>query len=789
MTTYSHHFLRVMSIYYKQSRRDILNIMPMKKIQWFLLLMCSVTLISQAQVSPKRGMAYGHHSQADLDKVTQGVSWWYNWSSVPDAAIKDYYSSLGVEFVPMAWNNTFAVADMIAQIPDGAKYLLAYNEPNFTVESNITPAQAAAAWYKIEQVAAAKNLEIVSAAAAYCGGGVCISGYDSPITWHDEFFATCPTCKVDYIAFHNYESTVGGLTALVGNMKKYGRPIWVTEFAYWDTDTEANKITYLQNAVAAFENDPDIFRYSWFTGRSSANPSVSLLGADGLLKPLGDAYITAAYGPQNTIPGKIEVEAMYRRRGTGFQATTDVGGGQNVGYTDPGTWNEYLVNISATGSYTFRFRVASNVSTGVFNIKLDDQLIKSNVSIASTGGWQTWTNYDVNGVVLTSGQHLLKLEYTGTGTNMNYFTTTFEGTVPPTADFSASTVSSCTGNQVTFTDASTHTIGSEMYSWNFGAGANPATASTAGPHTVTYSSAGQKSISLQVTNTNGTDGETKTNYLTITPPPTGCLMEDDFDNNTVSWIAPIPGSFSHTETGTEWTVSNNGYGEWENFTYTLNNGTVALPMNFQCAANKPIVKIRAKASDYCLLRLTMVDANGRSVDNTHTIDLELTTSYQTFTINFAGKFRNYNSGNPGLLDSTNITKLLYYINPGFYSYPITGVNAVYKTSFPGTVNIDWIGIGDNCSAPFVTAIETAESTPYSISPNPFAEETLIDLQAWKGEKISLKITNMQGAVVYSNENQTSEQPIAVGKTFSAGVYIVTAVHDKQVTTFKIVKAK
>lgn len=489
----------------------------MKKIQWLWIVFFSSSLLVQAQVSPKRGMAYGHHSQADLDKVTEGISWWYNWSSIPDDAIKNYYSSLGVEFVPMAWNNSYNVTDMIAQIPPGAKYLLAYNEPNFKVESNITPAQAAAAWYKIEQVAAAKNLEIVSAAAAYCGGTACINGYDSPITWHDDFFAACPTCKVDYIAFHNYESTVGGLTYLVNTMKKYNRPIWVTEFAYWDTDTEANKITYLQNAVSAFENDPDVFRYSWFTGRSTSNPSVSLLGGDGLLKPLGAAYITAAYGPQNTIPGKIEVEKMYRRKGTGFQGTTDTGGGQNVGYTDPGTWNEYLVNVGTTGSYTIRFRVASNVSTGKFNIKLDGQLIKSDVAIASTGGWQTWTNYDVTGIVLPSGQHLLKFEFTGTGTNMNYFTTTYEGTV--------------------------------------------------------------------------------------------------------------------------------------------------------------------------------------------------------------------------------------------------------------------------------TAIETSESQSYTISPNPFVEETMLNFKAWEGESVSLKIMDLQGVVVYANDNQVVEKNMAVGKTLPAGVYVVTVMHDKQVTTFKIMKAK
>src|SRR4051812_342006 len=81
-----------------------------------------------AQVSPKRGMAYGYHTKEDLDAVKPGISWWYNWSPNPDAAIKDYYSTVGVEFVPMVWNNAFTVDDIIARIKPGTKYILAYNE-------------------------------------------------------------------------------------------------------------------------------------------------------------------------------------------------------------------------------------------------------------------------------------------------------------------------------------------------------------------------------------------------------------------------------------------------------------------------------------------------------------------------------------------------------------------------------------------------------------------------------------------------------------------------------------
>jgi hypothetical protein len=98
---------------------------------------------------------------------------------------------------------------------------------------------------------------------------------------------------------------------------------------------------------------------------------------------------------------------------------------------------------------------------------------------------------------------------------------------PTTADFTANVTSQCLNGTpvITYTDASIAagaTITS--WSWNFGAGAFPPTATGQGPHTVTYSTAGSKTISLQVTdNLSATDFEIKTGFVTISdvPDPAG----------------------------------------------------------------------------------------------------------------------------------------------------------------------------------------------------------------------------------------------------------------------------
>jgi hypothetical protein len=76
-----------------------------------------------------------------------------------------------------------------------------------------------------------------------------------------------------------------------------------------------------------------------------------------------------------------------------------------------------------------------------------------------------------------------------------------------TSNFSASANQICTGSTVQYTNNSVGNITS--YTWNFGTGASPATATGAGPHNVSYSSSGQKSVTLTVNGPDGTDVRTQ----------------------------------------------------------------------------------------------------------------------------------------------------------------------------------------------------------------------------------------------------------------------------------------
>jgi hypothetical protein len=118
----------------------------------------------------------------------------------------------------------------------------------------------------------------------------------NPFDWLDQFFAACTGCKVDYIALHWYSCTGSALTNYIQEAEsKYTQDIWLTEFscAQVSDTSEPAQETYMNTVLPLLEADPRIYRYSWFTGRSTGNANVDLLGADGTLTPLGQIYVSS----------------------------------------------------------------------------------------------------------------------------------------------------------------------------------------------------------------------------------------------------------------------------------------------------------------------------------------------------------------------------------------------------------------------------------------------------------------------------------------------------------------
>jgi hypothetical protein len=390
------------------------------------------TLIAQgiySQVkSNKRGVAYGYHSAADMNTASAGISWWYNWSTQPDAGIRTTYPGYNVDFTPQAWNaaGINGVRTWVSQ-DDKVKYILGFNEPNFKSQANMTPTQAAAAWPQLQAIADEYGLKLVSPAVNYCGDCVSENGtvYSNPFKWLDDFFTACVGCRVDYIALHWYGGG-NSMTSYVNDARKYNKPIWITEFANWDGTgvTPESQKSYLAGTTNFLERDPDIFRYSWFIGRSSGGsnsyPYLDLYSSDGNMTALGQIYLNIPVYDSNQvfqIPGRIQAEEYYRQSGIFSEITSDSDGFMNIGYTESGDWLIYKINVSASGTYTVTSRYAGTTA-GKFDIYVDN-VKKVTITTTNTSGWQNWSSVSVP-LNLDAGKHILKLQVVTQGFNLNW---------------------------------------------------------------------------------------------------------------------------------------------------------------------------------------------------------------------------------------------------------------------------------------------------------------------------------------------------------------------------------
>jgi PKD repeat protein len=126
-------------------------------------------------------------------------------------------------------------------------------------------------------------------------------------------------------------------------------------------------------------------------------------------------------------------------------------------------------------------------------------------------------------------------------TKANYITAA-ASKVPPTADFSGSPTSGLAPLAVQFTDQSTAgSAAITSWAWTFGDGGT----STAQSPSHAYPSAGTYTVSLRVTTADGSDGETKTGYITVNPRagPTAA-----FSGSPTSGLSPLAVQFTDQST-------------------------------------------------------------------------------------------------------------------------------------------------------------------------------------------------------------------------------------------------
>ncbi|MFF5104149.1 glycoside hydrolase family 16 protein [Streptomyces sp. NPDC000134] len=129
--------------------------------------------------------------------------------------------------------------------------------------------------------------------------------------------------------------------------------------------------------------------------------------------------------------GTIQAESYDAQSGVMTEATTDSGGGRNLGALANGDWVQYKgVDFGSGAARQFSARVASGAASGVsglVEVRLDSRgnLPVGSFAVGNTGGWQSWRTIPAN-ISGVTGTHDVYLTFTSGQpadfVNVNWFT-------------------------------------------------------------------------------------------------------------------------------------------------------------------------------------------------------------------------------------------------------------------------------------------------------------------------------------------------------------------------------
>ena len=135
------------------------------------------------------------------------------------------------------------------------------------------------------------------------------------------------------------------------------------------------------------------------------------------MTPAGRGWPTTS--PRSTAPptATAPTASTWRPPPTPAPAADD------LGWTAPGQWFKYTVNVATAGTYTVSLRLAApnGVTDGLHIASSSGANLSGNVNVPATGGWQTWTTVTAT-VTLPAGQQTLTIDQDNGGWNIHQLT-------------------------------------------------------------------------------------------------------------------------------------------------------------------------------------------------------------------------------------------------------------------------------------------------------------------------------------------------------------------------------
>ncbi len=345
---------------------------------------------------------------------------------------------------------------------------------------------------------------------------------------------------------------------------------------------------------------------------------------------------------------------------------------------------------------------------------------------------------------------------------------------PPVANFEAEQTTVEQGEGVFFTDLSEPGILS--WNWTF-AGGIPESSTEENPGPVIYSAVGDYTISLTVTNADGSDTETKVNYITVTPaaPPVADFVADKTEisqggqveftdlseGNPFEWFWEFEGGSPETSNEQNPTVSYNSAGQFN----------VSLTVVGYGGENQKIME------DYIIVEAATLPIADFVADQTQIMQ----GSTVSFTDLSSGNpnywYWEFEGGDPSFSEDQNPQSILY-ANGGAYNVSLTVVNTfgIHTKTVEEYIIVNWVGVEEN------------NKHEIGLFPNPTNGLIVIDFSSVE-MPTGLKIYNTLGKLIHDykldSENllriDLSPQP--------EGVYMLSLVHANGTLLKKVILVK
>ena len=99
----------------------------------------------------------------------------------------------------------------------------------------------------------------------------------------------------------------------------------------------------------------------------------------------------------------------YRVSGVDLEWREEASQHFNLGWTRPGEWLIYTVDVKESGTYTVEMRVACDKQGGKFHLEFNGADKTGPIEVPDTGGWKFLRPFSFPGVKLEAGRFAMKL--------------------------------------------------------------------------------------------------------------------------------------------------------------------------------------------------------------------------------------------------------------------------------------------------------------------------------------------------------------------------------------------